>query len=80
MNLVEPKSLKSSNFINLNTLSFEPNEFTDYKDPVGFLESEVSPKKFLTPGNLYSANYMSENKDDGRPRYSDRPNDALPTT
>ena len=43
LKLIEDTSHKSSNFIDLNRLSFEPHEFSDYSDPVGFLDAEIEP-------------------------------------
>ena len=80
LELVETTSKDSPNFINLSRLILEPNEFTDYTDPVGFLDAEIEPQKFLTTGDLNSKNYVSDTINDYRPRYKDRPFDALPIT
>ena len=69
MELIEETSGKSSNMINFSTLTLEPNEFNDYTDPVGYVEKEVEPKKFLTPGSLRTKDYLSEKLNDYRVRY-----------
>ena len=58
--MVEDTSKKSSNYVNFNLLFFEPNEFTDKSDPVGFLEDEGEEYKFLTPGTKEMYNYVSD--------------------
>ena len=43
LKFVESTSFKSSNFVDLKRLSFEPHEFSDYSDPLGFVDSEIEP-------------------------------------